>query len=103
MSRIIARPGEHVRQGQLIGYVGSTGLSTGPHLHYEVFRNGQAIDPASMKFTTVQQLGGRDLASFKAKLNTLLSVRVANGGGEAKAEKHAEAEPAKGKGRSKRG
>ena len=103
MSRIIARPGEHVRQGQLIGYVGSTGLSTGPHLHYEVFRNGQAIDPASMKFTTVQQLGGRDLASFKAKLNNLLSVRVANGGGEAKAEKHADAEPAKGKGRSKRG
>ncbi|WP_340314856.1 peptidoglycan DD-metalloendopeptidase family protein [Rhizorhabdus argentea] len=100
MSRIIAKPGERVRQGQLIGYVGSTGLSTGPHLHYEVFRNGQAINPASMKFTTVQQLGGRDLANFKAKLSNLLSVRIANGGGAAKAEKSAEA---KGKDKPKKG
>ncbi len=99
MSRIIARPGEHVRQGQLIGYVGSTGLSTGPHLHYEVFRNGQAINPAVMKFTTVQQLGGRDLANFKAKLNNLLSVRVANGAAP-KPEKTADAEP---RGKSKKG
>jgi len=100
MSRIIAKPGERVRQGQLIGYVGSTGLSTGPHLHYEVFRNGQAINPASMKFTTVQQLGGRDLANFKAKLNNLLSVRIANGGDAPKAEKSAEA---KGKDKPKKG
>ena len=100
MSRIIARPGERVRQGQLIGYVGSTGLSTGPHLHYEVFRNGQAINPASMKFTTVQQLGGRDLANFRAKLSNLLSVRIASGGGAAKAEKSAEA---KGTDKPKRG
>ena len=97
MSRIIARAGERVRQGQLIGYVGSTGLSTGPHLHYEVFRNGKAINPSSMKFTTVQQLGGRDLANFRAKLNKLLSVRIANGGGAKQAEKSAEAKSDKAK------
>lgn len=79
MSRIIARPGQRVRQGELIGYVGSTGLSTGPHLHYEMFRNGKAINPTSMKFTTVQQLAGRDLANFRAKLNNLLAVRVSSG------------------------
>ena len=46
MSRMVVEPGAFVRQGQLIGYVGSSGLSTGPHLHYEVRRNGRAVDPA---------------------------------------------------------
>jgi septal ring factor EnvC (AmiA/AmiB activator) len=105
MSRIIARNGQRVRQGELIGYVGSTGLSTGPHLHYEMYRNGQAINPTSMKFTTVQQLVGRDLANFRAKLNNLLSVRVSNGAAaQPKAEASAEAEPkAKAKDKPKKG
>ena len=47
MSRIAVRSGQSVRRGQVIGYVGSTGLSTGPHLHYELYRNGAAINPAS--------------------------------------------------------
>ena len=103
MSRIIAKAGQHVRQGELIGYVGSTGLSTGPHLHYEMYRNGKAINPTSMKFTTVQQLAGRDLANFKAKLNSLLSVRVANGiAADPKAEKSAET-GGKDKGKTKKG
>ncbi len=91
MSRIIARAGERVRQGQLIGYVGSTGLSTGPHLHYEVFRGGQAINPASMKFTTVQQLAGAELARFRAKLGSLLAVRIASARPEPAPAKSAEA------------
>ncbi|MDX1955955.1 MAG: M23 family metallopeptidase [Chitinophagaceae bacterium] len=45
MSRIKARRGQKVTRGEVIGYVGSTGKSTGPHLHYEVHKNGQKIDP----------------------------------------------------------
>ena len=45
LSRIVVRAGQHVEPGALLGAVGSTGLSTGPHLHYEVRINGAAIDP----------------------------------------------------------
>lgn len=45
MSRIAARAGQKVSRGQLIGYVGSTGLSTAPHIHYEVFKNGERVNP----------------------------------------------------------
>ena len=76
MSRIVAKPGQSVRKGQLIGYIGSTGLSTGPHLHYELYRNGAPINPNSVKFTTRAQLSGGELASFRSKLRNLLAVRV---------------------------
>ncbi len=46
MSRLNVRPGQAVMAGDVIGFVGSTGRSTGPHLHYEIRRNGHAIDPA---------------------------------------------------------
>jgi septal ring factor EnvC (AmiA/AmiB activator) len=45
MYKIKAHTGEHVKRGEIIGYVGSTGKSTGPHCHYEVHRNGHAVDP----------------------------------------------------------
>jgi murein DD-endopeptidase MepM/ murein hydrolase activator NlpD len=75
MSRIAVRSGEQVRRGEVIGYVGSTGLSTGPHLHYEVYRNGAAINPRSISFTTTTRLAGGELGRFKAELNGLLAVK----------------------------
>lgn len=68
MSRFAVRSGTRVRRGQIIGYVGSTGLSTGPHLHYEVYRNNQRVNPAGFKFTTRSQLSGAQLEAFKARL-----------------------------------
>lgn len=75
MSRIYVRPGTRVAQGQLIGAVGSTGLSTGAHLHYELWRNGAAINPGSVSFTTTAQLTGAALRRFRAQLGVLLSVK----------------------------
>lgn len=74
MSRIAVNNGQNVRRGQVIGYVGSTGLSTGPHLHYEMYRGGASINPATVKFTTRAQLEGADLAAFRARLASLQNV-----------------------------
>ena len=75
MSRIAVRAGTRVVQGQIIGYVGSTGMSTGPHLHYEVWRNGVPVNPRSMTFTQVAQLSGKALRAFKARVAALLAVK----------------------------
>ena len=75
MSSLAVEPGTLVRQGQLIGYVGSSGLSTGPHLHYEVLRGGVAVNPMNVRFTVAQR--GADpgaIAAIKARLKELLGV-----------------------------
>ncbi len=74
MSRLAVRSGQNVRKGQVIGYVGSTGLSTGPHLHYEMYRGGKAINPASVRFVSRAQLDGRELLDFRAKLAEIKEV-----------------------------
>jgi len=74
MSRIVAAPGSMVHQGQLIGYVGSSGLATGPHLHYEVFRGGVQVNPLSVRFTSRSTLEGAELAAFRARLRAYLSI-----------------------------
>ncbi|MFA7596077.1 MAG: peptidoglycan DD-metalloendopeptidase family protein [Novosphingobium sp.] len=74
LSRIAVAPGGRVRRGQVIGYVGSTGLSTGPHLHYEMYRNGRTVNPASVNFTVRAQLEGAELQAFRARLAALKQV-----------------------------
>jgi murein DD-endopeptidase MepM/ murein hydrolase activator NlpD len=73
------RAGQRVSQGQVVAYVGSTGASTGPHLHYELWRNGQRINPAGVRTQEGTELSGADLAAFRAEKARIDRI-IASGG-----------------------
>lgn len=86
------RAGARVEQGDVIGYVGSSGLSTGPHLHYEILINGKQVNPVNVKMPAGRELAGRELQQFEATVDAAMKrlatlardgapARVADAGG----------------------
>lgn len=73
------RAGQRVSQGQVVAYVGSTGASTGPHLHYEIWRNGQRINPSGIRTDEGTILAGAQLVAFRAEKARIDRIIAAGG------------------------
>jgi len=81
MSKRAVRTGQHVDQGQIIGYVGMTGLATGPHVCYRFWKNGKQVNPLNQKFPAANPVPPGDLADFHAMVQeqqmTLAGIPIA--------------------------
>lgn len=89
------RPGTRVRQGQVVAYVGSTGMSTGPHLHYEVWLKGRRVNPVGAKVPQGTVLAGADLARFRAQKARI--ERLLETGGQPASRAYASLDTARGR------
>lgn len=79
LSRLAVTAGDRVRRGQVIGYVGSTGLSTGPHLHFEVYQNGVAVDPQNVTFAAGPARSPQQIAALKSRVQIWQQMPVFSG------------------------
>jgi hypothetical protein len=73
--------GKRVRQGQVIGFVGSTGMSTGAHVHYEILVNGRFVDPMRIKLPRGRSLEGPVMAGFEKERDRLDAMMAGRGNG----------------------